>query len=180
MSRVFGNITQSGYVVRDIDAHLRFLSDKAGIGPWFVARNVVLPVCLYRGREIRMEMHAALANSGTHQLELIQQVSPEPSIYTEWLERFGGRSPLQHVSSWEEDFDGAVARSKAKGWVMIQEGRSAYGPFAYLEHAGDPDVVIEITRKGPERRSIFEQIAAAAAGWDGTDPIREGWPKAQV
>lgn len=180
MSIIFGDIRQSGYVVRDIDQHLKFLSDKAGIGPWFVARNVKLPVCLYRGQPIEMEMHAALANSGSHQIELIQQVSPAPSIYTEWLERYPSGSPLQHVSSWEEDFDGAVARSVAKGWEMIQEGRSAYGPFAYLEHAEDPGVVIEITRKGPERRSIFEQIAAAAAGWDGRDPIREGWPKAVV
>lgn len=180
MSIVFGNIRQSGYVVRDIDHHLRFLSDKAGIGPWFVARNVRLPVCIYRGHEIRMEMHAALANSGTHQIELIQQVSPDPSIYTEWLERYLDGAPLQHVSSWEEDFDGAVARAKGKGWVMIQEGRSAYGPFAYLEHPEDTSVVFEITRKGPERRSIFQQIAQAAAGWDGSAPIREGWPKAEV
>ena len=122
-------------------------------------------------------MHAALANSGDHQVELIQQVSPQPSIYTEWLARFPDHAPLQHVSSWEEDFDGAVARAQARGWVTIQDGRSAYGPFAYLEHPDDPDVVFEITRKGPERRSIFAQVAAAAAHWDGTDPIREGWPR---
>ncbi|MCB1388681.1 MAG: VOC family protein [Rhodobacteraceae bacterium] len=180
MSRIFGDIRQAGYVVRDIDARMRFLSGTAGIGPWFVARNVVLPLCVYRGREIRMEMHAALANSGSHQLELIQQVSPEPSIYTEWLDRYPDSAPLQHVSSWEEDFDGAVARARTAGWEMIQEGRSSYGPFAYLEHADDPTWVFEITRKGPERRSIFEQIAAAAVAWDGSGPIREGWPKAQV
>ena len=25
---------------------------------------------------------------------------------------------------------------------------------------------------------VFAQVADAAAGWDGSDPIREGWPKA--
>jgi len=180
MSIVFGNICQSGYVVRDIDSQLKLLSDKAGIGPWFVARNVRLPVCIYRGQPIEMEMHAALANSGSHQIELIQQVSPAPSIYTEWLDRYPSGSPLQHVSSWEEDFDGAVERALANGWVMIQEGRSAYGPFAYMEHPEDTSVVFEITRKGPERRSIFEQVARAAANWDGSDGIREGWPAAQL
>jgi hypothetical protein len=178
MSRIFGGIQQSGYVVRDIDSRLDFLSQTVGIGPWFVARNVRLPVCIYRGEPIEMEMHAALANSGSHQIELIQQVSSAPSIYTEWLERYPEGAPMQHVSSWEEDFDGAVARGRGKGWEMIQEGRSAYGPFAYMEHPADPRLVFEITRKGPERRSIFEQIANAAAGWDGSDPIREGWPSA--
>lgn len=180
MSVVFGNICQSGYVVRDIDRHLKFLSDTAGIGPWFVARNVRLPVCLYRGQPIEMEMHAALANSGTHQIELIQQVSTAPSIYTEWLERYPEGTPLQHVSSWEEDFEGAVERSRSRGWQMIQEGRSAYGSFAYLEHPDDTSVVIEITRKGPERRSVFEQVAQAAKDWDGSNPIREGWPTAKI
>jgi hypothetical protein len=180
MSRVFGDIRQAGYVVRDIDSRLRFLSEKVGIGPWFVARNVRLPVCLYRGNPIEMEMHAALANSGGHQIELIQQVSPSPSIYTEWLNRYPDGSPLQHVSSWEEDFDGAVARGRKKGWIMIQEGRSAYGPFAYMEHPDDPKLVFEITRKGPERKSVFEQISQAAAEWDGSDPIREGWPSVRI
>ncbi len=180
MSRVFGDIRQAGYVVRDIDSRLGFLSEKVGIGPWFVARNVRLPVCIYRGEPIEMEMHAALANSGGHQIELIQQVSPSPSIYTEWLDRYPDGSPLQHVSSWEEDFDGAVARGREKGWIMIQEGRSAYGPFAYMEHPDDPKLVFEITRKGPERRSVFEQISQAAAEWDGADPIREGWPSVRI
>lgn len=180
MSRIFGSIRQAGYVVRDIDSRMGFLSEKAGIGPWFVARNVRLPVCIYRGQRIELEMHAALANSGSHQIELIQQISPAPSIYTEWLDRYPDGSPLQHVSSWEEDFDGAVERARFAGWIMIQEGRSATGPFAYLEHPDDPQLVFEITRKGPERRSIFEQVARAAVDWDGSSPIREGWPLAQV
>ncbi|RFU14235.1 VOC family protein [Rhodobacteraceae bacterium W635] len=176
MSRIFGGIQQSGYVVRDIDERMAFLSAKAGIGPWFVARNLRLPLCIYRGKEIELELHAALANSGTHQVELIQQISPEGSIYTEWLELYPDGSPMQHVSSWEEDFDGAVSRAQAVGWRLIQEGRSSYGPFAYLEHPDDPKLVFEVTRKGPERASIFQQVATAAEGWDGTDPIREGWP----
>lgn len=180
MSQVFGSIRQAGYVVPDIDARMRFLADKVGIGPWFVARDVRLPECLYRGRPIEMRMHAALANSGDHQIELIQQLSPEASIYTEWLDRYPDGNVLQHVSSWEEDFDGVVARAVGRGWVSIQDGRSAYGPFSYLEHPDNPRLVFEVTRKGPERRSIFEQVARAAADWDGADPIREGWPSARV
>lgn len=180
MSRIFGSIRQAGYVVTNIDERMRFLSERVGIGPWFIARDVRLPVCLYRGRPIEMRMHAALANSGSHQIELIQQVSPEASIYTEWLERYPDGSPLQHVSSWEEDFDGVLARARERGWLPIQEGRSAYGPFAYLEHPDDPKLVFEVTRKGPERRSIFEQVAQAAVDWDGSDPVREGWPSAHA
>ena len=177
VSRIFGSIRQSGYVVRDINERMAFLSGTVGIGPWFVARNVQLPMCTYRDREIELEMHVALANSGTHQIELIQQVSPVGSIYTEWLDLYPSGNLLQHVSSWEEDFDGAVSRAQTVGWRIIQEGRSNYGPFAYLEHPDDPKMVFEVTLKGPERASIFEQVEAAAKGWDGTDPIREGWPK---
>jgi hypothetical protein len=29
----------------------------------------------------------------------------------------------------------------------------------------------------PTRMSIFDQVREAARGWDGSDPIRENWPK---
>ena len=128
-----------------------------------------------------LEMGRGLILNFQERLRLLKSHRcPVDRHITEWLDRYPDSAPLQHVSSWEEDFDGAVARARTAGWEMIQEGRSSYGPFAYLEHADDPTWVFEITRKGPERRSIFEQIAAAAVAWDGSGPIREGWPKAQV
>ena len=35
MSRMFGAITQNGYVVRDIEAAMRHWIDVLGVGPWF-------------------------------------------------------------------------------------------------------------------------------------------------
>ena len=180
MSRIFGPIRQSGYVVRDIDSRMRFMAEVVGIGPWFVAREIRIPVCVYRGRPIDLVMHAALANSGSHQIELIQQVSPGSSLYTEWLDRYPDGGPLQHVSSWAPDFDATIARATAAGWVMVHEGRSGYGPFGYLEHPTDPQTIFEVAEYNPARQSVFEQIAEAARDWDGADPIRESWPKAKV
>jgi len=28
----------------------------------------------------------------------------------------------------------------------------------------------------PNRTAIFDAVRAAAVGWDGSDPIRTGWP----
>ena len=63
---------------------------------------------------------------------------------------------------------------------MVHEGRSGYGPFGYLEHPADPATIFEVAEFNAARRSVFEQIADAARGWDGSDPIRESWPKAQA
>jgi hypothetical protein len=35
MSRIYGEVRQLGYVVRDIDAAMRHWVDVLGVGPWF-------------------------------------------------------------------------------------------------------------------------------------------------
>ncbi|CDX33135.1 conserved hypothetical protein [Mesorhizobium plurifarium] len=176
MSRIFGNIQQAGYIVRDIDERVGFLSEQAGIGPWFVRKDVPMQSCIYRGRPIELRLHVAMANSGALQIELIQQASSEASIYTEWLERYPDGGLLQHVAAWQEDFDGALGRALDAGWTVVQEVGSTYGPLVYMEHPRDPQTIFEIAKMGPERQAIFARVAAASEAWDGSDPIRHGLP----
>lgn|SRR5438093_7244272 len=39
MSRIFGAVTQAGYVVRDIEAAMRHWVEVLGVGPWFYAEH---------------------------------------------------------------------------------------------------------------------------------------------
>lgn len=176
MSRVFGDIRQAGYVTRDLRRSLDFMVEKVGIGPWFVAERVAFKECAYRGQPTELELSIALANSGSLQIELIEQIGNTPSIYTEWLARFPEDEVLQHYSSWPTDYDAVCERAKALGHVAIQEGRTARGPFVYFEHAANPAFIYEVTEYTTARRRVFEQIAEAARDWDGADPVRYGWP----
>ena len=102
MSRLFGAIRQSGYVVRDIEDAMRHWSDVLGVGPWFYAQDAPIRDFRYRGEPSGLRVSIALANSGPHQIDLIQQRNDAPSLYRDFLE--AGHEGLQHVAYWTETF----------------------------------------------------------------------------
>lgn len=175
MSRLFGSLRQMGYVVRDIDAAMRHWIEVCGVGPWFYVDKLPVTAFSYRGQRYDdIHLSIALANSGDVQLELIQQRCDRPSMYRDFLA--AGHEGLQHWSSWPEDYDAIYARALGNGYSIGQEGDSARGRFVYFWNEGHPGTVIEMAHMTPERRRIFDAIHQAAAGWDGSEPIRRQWP----
>lgn len=176
MSRIFGPVCQAAYVTDDLERTLAFLHRTAGLGPWFVAWDIPVPECSYRGAPVDLHIHAALTSSGGMQIEVIQQISPAPSIYTEFSDRHGPGLMPHHFASWSDRYDEVLRDAAENGFEKVQEGRSRHGDFVYFGHPDEPDFVFEVTALTPGRQSIFDQIRRAAAGWDGSDPIRDGWP----
>ena len=178
MSRLFGALRQMGYVVRDIEAAMHHWVEVCGVGPWFYVDRLPLTAFTYRGaRHDDIHVSVALANSGDVQLELIQQRCDTPSMYRDFLA--DGREGLQHWSSWPEDYDARHRLALAGGYQVGQEGDSPRGRFVYFAAEGHPGTVIEMAHLTPARRRIFDQIRAAAVGWDGRDPVRRQWPSAE-
>lgn len=172
MSRIFGEIRQNGYVVRDIEAAMRHWVEKLGVGPFFYLPHVACDSFEHRGVECRPDISIALANSGDLQIELIQQHDDTPTLYKEFLD--AGREGLQHVSSWIEDIDTAVAKLVAEGHSVAQRGSMQGGVirFVYFDTELHPGTVFEIANTAGELAYIPEAVAAAARGWDGSNPIR--------
>jgi len=170
MSRLFGPVTQNGYVVRDIQGAMRHWIEVLGIGPWFYVERLPVRDFRYRGAPSDVYASIALANSGDLQIELIQQRNDAPSMYRDFIE--SGREGLQHLSTWPVDYDGVMARAAALGYRVGQSGISGRGPFAYLETETHPGTVMELAALTDERRRVFDGIRRAAVNWDGRDPIR--------
>jgi hypothetical protein len=173
MSRIFGAITQNGYVVRDIHAALKHWIDALGVGPWFLSEHVPFDAFSYRGEPSNADVAIALANSGPLQIELIQQHNDAPSMYRDFLA--AGREGLQHVAYWTDDIEGDLAKALKLGYRIGQEG-SLGGPrgrFVYLDtEAGFAGTVVELSDKSGAKGKMFRMIRDAADGWDGRDPIR--------
>lgn len=171
MSRIFGQIAQIGYVVRDIDAAMdRWV--KHGVGPWFYVDRVQTDYFRYRGVDSDMQMSVALANSGDVQLELIQPRNDAPSMYKDFLD--SGREGAQHIAYWSNDFQTLLDRSLAEGYTIGQEGSigGEQGRFAYLDTEAEQGTVIEISDISGPKGQFFRYIRDVAATWDGSDPIR--------
>ncbi|MEE8580818.1 MAG: VOC family protein [Myxococcota bacterium] len=171
MSRIFGEIRQNGFVVRDIEAAMKHWSEVLGVGPFFYFERVPLDEFLYRGEPSPVELSIALANSGSLQIELIEQRNHAPSMYRDFLE--AGHEGLQHVAYWSQEMDEALERIAKAGYEVGQSGSiGADGRFVYLRTEAHPGTVVEVSEISGAKGRFFSHIARCAEDWDGSEPIR--------
>ncbi len=172
MSRIFGNVCQNGYVVRDIAAAMKHWTDVLGVGPWFYIEDVKTDWFTCRGVASDVKMSIALANSGDLQIELIQQRNDAPSMYQEFLN--AGHEGLQHMSYWSTDYQALYDRALSLGYAVGHEGQigGEQGRFAYFDTQSHPGTIVEISDISGAKGKFFAHIRKVAAGWDGSDPVR--------
>ncbi len=175
MSIIFGPVRQNGYVVKDIHKALRHWTEVLGVGPWFYREHAPIEEFRYRGQASNVDVSIALANTGSLQIELIQQLNDAPSLYKDFLD--AGHEGLQHLAYWPENFEAAVSSALSAGYRVGHEGRVGNpGRFVYLDTQYHPGTIIELSDKSGPKGRMFKRIAEAAASWDGSDPIRTVWP----
>ncbi|MCA1227466.1 VOC family protein [Saccharopolyspora sp. 6M] len=172
MSRLFGEIAQNGYVVRDLDTAIANWVEVLEVGPWFYFEGLRFEDFRYRGEPSKARVDLALANSGDLQIELIQPADDSPSMYRDFLA--AGNEGLQHVCYWTTEYQQLYDTALARGYTVGQEGAvgGAQGRFAYLETGFHPGTVVEISDVSGPKRSVFDFIRKTAAEWDGSKPIR--------
>ncbi|AZG47710.1 VOC family protein [Gordonia insulae] len=158
----WGPITQTAWVVEDIEATEDFLSQLCGAGAWTRMADIEFGTgCTYRGEPADFAAHISLSYIGDMQLELIQPTRGE-SIYTEFLRTSG--PGLHHICFEPEDFDDAVSDAAGTGVAVVQSGDMGGAMrFAYLDarHAGVP--CIELAEIGPDMRALYEQIKSRSS-----------------
>ena len=175
MSRQFGSIMQNGYVVRDIEAAMQHWIDVLEVGPWFYVEHAPIEDFRYKGDPSPVDVSIALANSGSLQIELIQQRNDAPSMYRDFLT--AGHEGLQHIAYWTKTFEADLKRVLKAGYAIGQSGHvGSPGRFIYFQTEGHPGTVVELSDNSGPKGRMFERIAQAAADWDGRDPIRTVWP----
>ncbi len=172
VSRFLGDVRQSGYVVPNIEVAMAHWAEVLGVGPFFYFERVPIEDFHYNGRPSPLDVSIALANSGSLQIELIQQRNDAPSMYRSFLERepSGG---LQHVAYWSDSFDCDLDYLQEAGYGIGQSGCIGEGGrFVYLATKACPGTVVELSEISGAKGRFFEFVATQAVNWDGTDPIR--------
>ena len=86
----------------------------------------------------------------------------------------GGPAPTGSIAEVDTEF---YERALAEGYTVGQESDSPRGRFVYFLDEGHPGSVIEMADLTEARRRIFDGVREAARDWDGSDPIREDWPR---
>ncbi len=167
----FGPVVQNGFVVRDLEAAVDHWSTKVGVGPFYLLDHIQYGDVYLRGAPLVFDMSVAIAQWGEIQIELIVQHDAAASIYTEFLNRHG--EGLQHLGVMTDSLDAHLARLRPLGVQPVQWGATANGMrFAYLDTDRHPGGMIELIESGPAVQAFFAKIRRAAAGWDGSRPLR--------
>jgi len=178
VSRLFGATRQIGFVVSDLDRALAYWTQRLGIGPFFLVKNLPIGQFWYQGQPSPPpNLTLAISASGDLQVELIHQADRNPSGFLDRLRASG--DGLQHVAAWVDrpGYDAEVARLRGGGVRLAHEGWIANGGprFAFFATDDGPGgFQFEIADVAdPQFSGLGTMIHDAAAGWDGTGPIRE-------
>jgi hypothetical protein len=172
-----GGFRQLGMVVRDVDATMRYMTEKLGIGPFYVVRKITPEDYSYRGeRTTAPVMTLCFAQTGPLQIELIQQHNDAPSAYTEFLG--AGREGCQHITLWFADRPSYMQTRERlinSGLTLVHEnGPRATAQFAYFATDIPGGLMLELAEALlPNVRGLFDLVAAESKNWDGSNPIRE-------
>jgi len=140
---VFTDVLQVGFVVRDLDASMRTLSERYGIGPWKTvefldgdAQDLVKD-----DEPASYAIRIAFAEVGRLQWELIQPLD-DRSNYAEFLAEHG--EGVHHLKMAVENYDETVAELRGRGHRVLIGGNFRGTDLVYLSTERDLGVIAEI------------------------------------
>lgn len=158
------------WVVRDLYAAMPRFQATFDTGPFYTMEDIVPDEVTYRGSPGEQRMHAAFAQSGDLQVELIQPLSTSPNVYDDSLPN--GAEGFHHVCYWAPDLAVEKARFAAQGAVAACEARAGDQLFAYFDTRHLTGSMTEVLQNCEATMAMFDAIRDAAKDWDGRDPIR--------
>ena len=174
LAAYLGRQAQLAFVVRDLDATLKYWTATLKVGPFVVIeKSVGDRKVMHRGVETSMDTTLAFAYMGDVQVEIVRPINDSPSPFLEFLE--SGREGLHHLAFWPEDFEGACAHVEANGFrdVCSMYMRDGTRNVAYYETPDFIGAMVELVPMTAARTAYFSRIQRLCADWDGTTrPVR--------
>ncbi|MEB4211097.1 VOC family protein [Mycobacterium sp. 94-17] len=165
---------QIAWVVDDLDAAVQYWLQTARIGPFFVGAHVggIFTEASHRGSPAELDISCAIAQAGPVQIELIKQHDSAPSPYRDVFAE--GEGGLHHICSFVDDIDAECRNYQEHGFEVVMRGVVAgQTPVAYVDTRPMIGCMSELMERRGLAVEMFAASAAAAADWDGTDPIRD-------
>lgn len=165
------DIIQYAWVVPDLEEAIHHWHRTLGVGPFLINRNLAISEPRHRGQPRAVPFSTAVAQSGSAQIELVEQHDDGPSAFRDTVPK--GDTRLHHVAIVTDDYEGMLARYA--DFDVAADGRFGDIRFSYVDTSASLGAMLEILDDRPGIRAFFGAIRKAAERWDG-DPatlIRE-------
>ena len=172
MTQPLYTVRQLAYVVRDLDAALKYWTEVLKVGPFFKFDHCPLLNQQYRGRPSNVDVTLALGNSGALQIELIYQHNDAPSVYKEFLD--AGRVGVHHFGMMPVDYRATCEEYRKRGHEAAFVCTVGGSELTYFDTVATVGHYIELWDNSDVFKGLFKMVEDAAIGWDGKNPIRPG------
>ena len=163
MTTPLGAPVQIAYPVTDVSAAALQWSAQTGAGPFFVAEHIGLDASRIDGVDAPFDHSSAYGQWGPLMVELVAEHTPP-------LVAVG--AGLHHMAFMVDDLPTTRDWCRQAGWPERLWARTASGvEFAFMA-ADTLGHLVELYEPSPALRGFYAMVAAAADGWDGSDPVR--------
>lgn len=96
---------------------------------------------LYREGVSKANIYQSLYDFQNIQIELIQPLGEEQSVWKEFLEKEG--EGLHHIAFFVRGTDDVIRQCESDGMQLIQRGGYEGGQYSYVDATGDLKVILE-------------------------------------
>jgi hypothetical protein len=167
----YGVPVQLAYAVPDVVTAARRWAAHQGAGPFFVREHIPVTDVLHRGQPAVFDHTSALGQWGPIMVELLCDHGAGPSAVRDL---FGpDESGLHHVACFVRDLDAETERLAALGYPLAQSAVAAGTTrFHFVDTVADRGHMLELYEPSERLLGVYERVARAAQGWDGSDPVR--------
>lgn len=163
-------VRQVAYFVPDVEATARRHSSLFGSGPFYVAHNIPLTRCEYRGKAVHLDHSSAYGQWGDVMIEFVQQNNPGPSAFKDIYRSGQG---LHHVALIVESLEETRRQFETAGYATALYAEAGPGnTFAMMDTVRDYGHFVELYEPLPPLLSLYDTVRSAAAEFDGRDLIR--------
>lgn len=173
-----GQIFQLGIVVPDVDASMRLCAETMHIGPFTCSRGFKAPDGWYRGSSDMPELTIAHAYTGRIFIEFIQQHDDTPSVYKEFIDKYGYGHHHYGLAVAPEDYDSTLEHYYRLGFENVFTDRLPGGTrIRYIGPKGGDALeklrnelgvcYLECVEVLPSEERLFTGMYEAALNWDG-------------
>jgi hypothetical protein len=170
---ILGEAMQLAYVVRDLDAMLRFWTETMRVGPFLELTDVPPVEGYYHGVPTRPHLRMAWSFVGTTQVSVLQQLNDAPSPHLDFIK--SGRQGIEHVGYWPKDAEAARRHLEGQGLKRCYEVRTG-GGVVYYDPPPGMDTRISVIEASAGREKIYALLKRLVGDWDGQRPVRR-YPK---
>lgn len=167
-----GGICQTAFVVEDLDAAIAHYVADCAAGPFFRLDHFLGPGHVYRGQESTADVAIAMGFAGHMQIELIQPLDTNPSVYKETIEARG--YGFHHWGIGTRDVEASLATYLARGWKEAFRAPVPTGGEVVYCDSGNAAAAgfVELIPVTEAMDAHFTGFWKASLDWDGSEPIR--------